>query len=124
MTDLTPVDVERKLTQLVGQITNAQNNLRVARDAETEAAIALKKARLIAADHEDCPVPSRGSTTVAQRDDWIDAHVMPEWSAAKRAETSREIAQDALRATLAIAETVRSLGASVRTAYDLAGRAS
>lgn len=121
MTDLTPVDVERRLIQLVSQITVAQAELAKARDAETEAAITLKRARLAAAHHEDCPVPSRGGPTVAQRDEWIESACMFEWADAKKTETAREIAQDSLRAVLAVAETVRSLGASVRTAYSLAG---
>jgi hypothetical protein len=124
MSDLTPIDVERRLTQLVTQITNAQNELRTARDAETEAGISLKRARLYAGHRDDCPKVVRGGSTVAERDEWIDRLTFDEWSAAKRAETSREIAQDSLRAVLAVAEVVRSLGSSVRTAYSLAGAAS
>lgn len=121
MSDLTPIDVERRLTQLVTDITRAQQELRAARDTETEAGIALKRARLYAGHRDDCPKPTRGGTTVAERDEWIDRLTFDEWSASKRAETSREIAQDALRSVLAVAEVVRSLGSSVRTAYSLAG---
>lgn len=121
MTDLTPIDVERRLTQLVTDITRAQQELRTARDAETEAAIALKRARLYAGHRDDCPKPTRGSTTVAERDEWIDRLTFDEWATSKQAETSREIAQDALRAVLAVSEVVRSLSASVRTAYSMAG---
>lgn len=121
MTDLTPVDVERRLIALVTQITQAQENLRSARDIETEADIAHKKARLTVSHREDCPKPTRGGTTVAERDEWIDRQVFGEWSSYRRAETSREIAQDALRSVLAVAEVVRSLGSSVRTAYSMAG---
>lgn len=121
MSDLTPIDVERRLVQLTTDITRAQGELRQARDAETETAISLKRARLYAGHRDDCPKPTRGGTTVAERDEWIDRLVFDEWAAAKRAETSREIAQDALRSVLAVAEVVRSLGSSVRTAYSMAG---
>lgn len=121
MSDLTPVDVERRLVQLTTQITQAQNELRKARDGETEAEIALKKARLVASHREDCPKVIRGGTTVSERDEWVDRQCFSEWSAYRLAETAREIAQDALRTTLAIAEVVRSLAASVRTAYNMAG---
>lgn len=121
MSDLTPVDIERRLVQLTTQITQAQQELRLARDNETEADIRLKKARLIAANHDGCPKVVRGSTTVAERESWIDDYCIAEWSDFRRATTSREIAQDSLRAVLAVAEVVRSLGSSVRTAYSLAG---
>lgn len=121
MTDLTPIDIERRLIQLTNQITAAQTELRNARDVETEAEITYKKARLVASHREDCPRPARGGATVGERDEWIHRQTFDEWTAYRRAETSREIAQDALRATLAVAEVVRSLGSSVRTAYTLAG---
>ena len=121
MSDLTPVDVERRLIQLTTQITQAQNELRKARDDETTTEIALKKARLVASHREDCPKVTRGGTTVSERDEWVDRQCFSEWSAYRLSETAREIAQDALRTTLAIAEVVRSLAASVRTAYSLAG---
>lgn len=121
MTDLTPIDIERRLIQITSQITAAQNTLRQARDVETEADITWHKAKLTASHSDECPKPARGSTTVAERDEWIERRVFAEWSAYRRATTSREIAQDALRAVLAVAETVRSLGASVRTAYAMAG---
>ena len=118
---LTPVDVERKLTALVSEITRAQQGLAEARNAETEADIAFRKARTVAFHSGACPKVTRGGHTVADRDSWIDAQVSVEWEALRRAETAREIAVDHLRAVLAVAETVRSLGASVRTAYAMAG---
>lgn len=123
MTDLTPVDVERRLIQLVTQITHAQQELRSARDTETETEITYKKARLVAAHRDDCPRPVRGGPTVAERDEWIHRATFAEWTDYRRAETARDIAQDALRTVLAVAEVVRSLGSSVRTAYSMAGTA-
>jgi hypothetical protein len=121
MSELSPVDVERKLTSLVTEMTKAQQQLAAARDLETTAEVAYKKAQHRAFHHPRCPQVERGRVTVAERDAWVDEHVEDEWETYKLASTQREIAQDALRVTLAIAETVRSLGASVRTAYGLAG---
>lgn len=118
---LTPVDVEAKLTALVTEMTRAQRDLAAARDAETTAEIDYKRAKARAFHHSDCPHVSRGGHTVADRDAWIDTKVMDEWAHARVATTAREVAQDNLRVVLAVAETVRSLGASVRSAYSLAG---
>ncbi len=120
---LTPVDIESKLTALVSEMTQAQRALAAARDAETAAEIAYKRATAAAFHRPDCPQPKRGEVTVGDRDSWVDRIVMDEWAAMKVATTAREVGQDNLRVVLAIAETVRSLGASVRTAYSLSGAA-
>lgn len=118
---LTPVDVEQKLRGLVNEMYGAQKALADARDAETHAEITYKRAKAAAFHHSDCPHVSRGGHTVADRDAWVERKVMDEWAHARVATTAREVAQDNLRVVLAVAETVRSLGASVRSAYSLAG---
>lgn len=120
---LTPVDIESRLVGLVTEMTSAQRSLAAARDAETVAEIAYKRAKARAFHHNDCPHVSRGGHTVADRDAWVDTKVMDEWAQARVATTAREVAQDNLRVVLAVAETVRSLGASVRSAYSLSGAA-
>jgi antirestriction protein ArdC len=118
---MTPVEVEARLSGLVTEMTQAQRDLAKARDAETQAEIAYKRAKARAFHHSDCPHVSRGGHTVADRDAWIDTKVMDEWAQARVATTAREVAQDNLRVVLAVAETMRSLGVSVRSAYSLAG---
>jgi hypothetical protein len=118
---LTPVEVETKLRGLVNEMYGAQKALAAARDLETTAEIAYKRAKAQAFHHSDCPHVSRGGHTVADRDAWVERKVMDEWAHARVATTAREVAQDNLRVVLAVAETVRSLGASVRSAYSLAG---
>ena len=120
---LTPVAIEQKLRQMVSEMTGAQRTLAQARDAETTAEIALKRATAAAFHHSDCPHVSRGGHTVGDRDAWISRKVMDEWAQARVATTVREVAVDNLRVVLAVAETVRSLGASVRQAYSLSGAA-
>lgn len=123
MSDLTPVQVEAKLLALTNEMYDRQKDLREARDSETAAEVAYKRAKARAFHHHDCPHVSRGIATVADRDAWVDEHVMDEWVAYRIATTAREVAQDNLRVTLAVAETMRSLGASVRSAYSVAGAA-
>ena len=120
---LSPVDIENRLRSLVTEMTGAQRSLAVARDTETAAEITFKRARARAFHHSDCPHVTRGGHTVGDRDAWVDTKVMDEWAQARVATTAREVAVDNLRVVLAIAETVRSLGASVRQAYSLSGAA-
>lgn len=120
---LTPVQVEQKLFELTVEMYEAQKTLRNARDTETTAEIAHKRAVATAFHSPDCPKVTRGGYTVADRDAWVDQQCMNTWAAMKVATTAREVAQDNLRVILAVAETVRSLGASVRQAYSMAGAA-
>lgn len=119
---LTPVDVEQKLRGLVNEMYGAQKALARARDDETAAEIELKRARAKAFHHKDCPKVTRGGYTVGDKDAWLDEQVMDSWVAYRIASTARDVATDNLRVVLAVAETVRSLGASVRQAYSLAGQ--
>lgn len=123
MSDLTPLEVEAKLLALTNEMYERQKSLREARDKETDAEVEYKRAKARAFHHRDCPHVARGIATVADRDAWVDEHVMDEWVAYRIATTAREVAQDNLRVTLAVAETMRSLGASVRSAYAVAGAA-
>lgn len=118
---LTPVQVEAKLRSLVTELTRAQEALRQARDYETEQEIGYRKAKLVAAHAEDCPKVARGGPTVADREAWIDQRTHDEWAAYRLAQTMRDNAQDNLRTIRDIAEVVRSLSASVRTAFQMAG---
>lgn len=123
MSDLTPVDTEARLLGLVKDAYEARTTLKGARESETTTEIAYKRAKARAFHHKDCPRVQRGSATVADRDAWVDEHVMDEWVAYRIAATAREVAQDNLRVVFAVMETERSLGASVRQAYAVAGHA-
>jgi hypothetical protein len=98
---LTPLDIERKLRTLVNDLAHAQADLREARD----------------------PKVTRGGYTVAEQAAWVDEECADLKFAADKATVVREAAQDRLRVVLAQAEIVRSLGASVRQAYEMAGTA-
>jgi hypothetical protein len=64
---------------------------------------------------------SHGRYTVAEQAAWVDEEYAELKFAADKATVVREAAQDRLRVLLAQAEIVRSLGASVRQAYEMAG---
>lgn len=116
---LSPVQIETKLRALVSELTRAQQALAEARDLETDAEIALMRARDAAA--LEAPRPSRGGVTVAEREEHIDRAVRDLWEALRRAETRRRKAEELLRVTRDQAVVVLGLNKSVDTAYRMAG---
>ncbi len=118
---LTPLAVEAKLRHLITELTRAQGALAQARDIEVDAKHALGRARRRAMLGGKAPRVARGGTTTAERDAWVDDQVSDLYFAYDRAAVARESAQDHLRVLRDQAEIVRSLGASVRQAYELAG---
>jgi hypothetical protein len=117
---LTPLDVEAKLRSLVTDLTRAQAALAQARDLEVDARHEYDRARRRALLSEKSPKVTRGGYTVAEQSAWVDEQCTDLKFAADKAAVVREAAQDRLRVLLAQAEIVRSLGASVRQAYEMA----
>ena len=111
-----------KLRSLVTELTRAQAALAQARDLEVDARHEYDRAKRRALLSEKSPKVTRGGYTVAEQSAWVDDQCGDLKFAADKATVIREAAQDRLRVLLAQAEIVRSLGASVRTAYELAGR--
>lgn len=118
---LTPVDVEAKLRQAVTDLTQAQSDLRGARDAETDAELAYQSAHRRTLLSPECPPVRRDGHTAAERDAWVTQQVEDEYATFRRAEARRKAAEDHLRTVREIASTVQSLGAMVRSAYQMAG---
>ena len=58
---------------------------------------------------------------MAEQSAWVEEECADLKFSADKATVVREAAQDRLRVLLAQAEIVRSLGASVRQAFDMAG---
>lgn len=118
------MEIETRLRQSITMLTQAQQALQRARDAETDAEVAYRRAHYRATLSPEAPKVGRSSAdaTVGERDAWVASHTMDEWEAFKRATVVREAAQDHLRTVRDVVEVLRSLGASVRTAYDVAGR--
>ena len=120
-TPLTPLDIERRLRGLVTDLTRAQQALRQARDLEVDARHEYDRARRKALLSEKSPKVTRGGYTVAEQSAWVDRECEDLKFASDKATVVREAAVDHLRVLLAQAEIVRSLGASVRQAYEMAG---
>lgn len=118
---LTPLSVEAKLRHLVTELSQAQIALRQARDLEVDARHEYDRARRRALLSDKSPKVTRGGYTVAEQAAWVEGECADLKFAADKATVVREAAQDRLRVLLAQAEIVRSLGASVRQAYELAG---
>jgi len=118
---LTPLDVERRLRSLVTDLARAQAALAQARDLEVDARHEYDRARRRALLSEKSPKVTRGGYTVAEQTAWVDDQCNDLKFSADKATVVREAAQDRLRVLLAQAEIVRSLGASVRQAFDMAG---
>ena len=110
---LTPLAVEAKLRQLVTELSRAQSALRQAHEYDR-----AKRRALLS---EKSPKVTRGGYTVAEQSAWVDDQCADLKLKSDKATVVREAAQDHLRVLLAQAEIVRSLGASVRQAYELAG---
>ena len=118
---LTPMDIEAKLRSLVTDLTRAQQSLAQARDIEVEKRHELNRARRKAILSEKSPKVTRGGYTTAERDAWVDGEVADLQFTYDKAVVIRESAQDHLRVLRDQAEIVRSLGASVRQAFEMAG---
>lgn len=119
-TPLTPVQIESKLRSLVTELSRAQQALAQARDLEVDARHELNRARRRAMLSGQAPKVARGGYTTAERDAWVDDQVADLQMAYDRATVTRESAQDHLRVLRDQAEIVRSLGVSVRQAYEMA----
>jgi hypothetical protein len=124
MEPLSPMDVEAKLRQLVTELSRAQAALRQARDLEVDKRHEYDRAKRRALLSEKSPKVTRGGYTVAEQTAWVDDQCDDLKFASDKATVVREAAQDQLRVLLAQAEIVRSLGASVRQAFDMAGSSS
>lgn len=120
---MSPIGIENWLRTCVTELTNAERDLRTARDEETNADIAYRSAHRRAMFNPDCPKVTRGGYTTAERDAWVDEQCAFQWQQYRLAMTKRESAQDSLRTKRDIATAVQSIGALVRTAYNLAGAA-
>jgi hypothetical protein len=121
MEDLTPVECERKLRGLVTQMSQAQTELRKVRDAEVDKKHEYEAAKRRAFLSADCPKPTRGGFTVADREVYVDDACAEEQRAYDIATARREAAKDHLQTIRDQAMVVMSLLRSVSTAYALSG---
>jgi hypothetical protein len=120
---LTPITIEQKLRSLVTDLARAQTALAQARDLEVDARHEYERAKRRAVLSDKAPAVTRGGCTVAYLAAWTEEQCADLKFSADKAQVVMEAAQDRLRVLLAQAEIVRSLGASVRQAYEMTGTA-
>ena len=118
---LTPEDAERRLLALDNEMTLAELALRRARDAEVEKKHTYEAAKRRAFLSAECPKPSRGGYTVADRDVWVDDRCAVEQRAYDIAAAAREGAQDHHRTVRDQAMVAMALLRSVSTAFNMSG---
>lgn len=120
---MTLPQVLERLHQVHNDLAGAQRYLAKSRDAEVEAAEALRIATARAVLSDDCPRPKRGENgvTVADRDAWVVLQVAAERAVAMGAEAVRKAAEDHLRVVRDQASVVQSMSALMRAEMSLAG---
>lgn len=120
---LTLHQVQDRLHTVHQDLAASQRALKSARDAEVEAAAALRVARAAAFLDPDCPKPKRGENgvTVAERDVWVDRSTHDAWFRHEVAEATRKAAEDALRVTRDQASVVQSLAGLMKAEMQLSG---
>lgn len=118
---LTPVSVERQLRWVLNALTKAQKALADARDEEVEAKHDYERARRAAFFNPECPKPTRGGHTVADRDMWVEDQCADLREAYEVAEVKRHSAEDHLRVLRDQSMVVATLSKSVGMAFSMAG---
>jgi hypothetical protein len=121
MEDLTPIDCERRLRALVTDMSRAQTELRNARDAEVNLKHDYEAAKRRAFLSAECPKPTRGGFTVADREVWVDDQCADEQRKYDIATARREAAKDHLQTVRDQSMIVLGLLRSVTTAYAVSG---
>lgn len=116
-----PVQVESTLIRSVSDLTRAEKQLRLARDAEVDAELAYRQQYRRWLLSEDCPKPNRTDVTVAMRDAWVEQHCKREFEAFRRAQVEVKAAEDHSRTVRDVTTTVQSIGAMQRAQLALAG---
>ena len=118
---LTPVAAERRLLDLDNQMTQAELQLRRARDDEVDKKHAYEAVRRRAGFDKDCPRVARGAATVDERKQWIDDRCADDQRAFDLAVAAREAALDHHRTVRDQAMVAMALLRSVSTAYNMSG---
>lgn len=118
---LTPAAAERRLVALDNAMTAAELQLRRARDAEVDKKHEYEAAKRRAFLSAECPKPTRGGYTVADREVWVDDQCAEEQRAYDIATAAREAAQDHHRTVRDQAMVAMALLRSVSTAFNMSG---
>ena len=117
----TPAAAESRLRYLDNEMTKAELRLREARDAEVDRKHEYEAAKRRAFLSAECPKPTRGGYTVADREVWVDDQCADEQRAYDIAVAAREAAQDHHRTVRDQAMVAMALLRSGSTAFNMSG---
>ncbi len=121
--ELSPIETDRLLRQILNELGLARLALRDARRKEAVADKAWQEKRIPLQLSTDCPQPSRGSgITAADRETWLINEASEAYWAYRGAEVVRKCAEDYLRTLREQVSVLQSLNANARTSYELTGR--
>jgi hypothetical protein len=117
----TPVDAEKALRWVLRAMLDAQQGLATARDVEVAAKHDYESAKRKAFFHADCPKPSRGGFTVADRDAFVESETAQERQDYELATSVKEAAQDHLRTLNSQSVVLSALAKNVQQTYSVMG---
>jgi hypothetical protein len=123
-TPITPAAFEAEMHDLDDRLESLRLQLVDARNCENDAKRDFEIAKVTAAMHPSCPRVRRGEVTVAERQAWIDEHILDKTLALQDAKHLRVIASEALRTAQKQVEVNQSIGASLRTSQSSYGNQS
>lgn len=118
---LTPVAAERRLLVLGNEMALAELALRRARDTEVEKKHEFEAAERRAFLSVECPRPTRGGHTVADREVYVADQAASEQRAFDIATAARQGAYDHLETVGKQSMICMALLRSVTTAYNMSG---
>jgi hypothetical protein len=118
----TPVDAEMRLRAIDEALDAAVEAVKAKRDAEVTCHGKYKDARRAAMLSPVCPKVTRGGTTTAERDAWVETEAAAAEKAYDRAKADREDAVDDMFKLKDQGAIVGKISDLVRQAYAMAGR--
>jgi hypothetical protein len=107
------------VVKLGSEMTKAELGLRAARDAEVDAKHTYEAAHRRAMLSKDCPKVTRGGTTTAERDAWVEDQCAGEYMQFQVAEVRRQAAKDHLDVTRDQGMLSMALLRSIDTAFNV-----
>lgn len=117
----TPVQVERKLAELMNAVAEAEISMRKLLEVEADAKWGYERAHVIASTDPNCPIPTRGGATVGERESWIRGIVQDEFQGLEYAQLNVTIQKRYIARLEQQCSLVQTMSKHVLAAYHVAG---
>jgi hypothetical protein len=117
----TPNDAEKALRWVLRAMLDAQRGLSQARDVEVAAKHEYESAKRRAFFTDECPKPTRGGFTVADRDAFIERETAVQRQDYELATAAKEAAQDHLRTLNSQSVVMSALAKNVQQTFSVVG---